>query len=490
MRTESIFSGIPKGCSLAFDSKAAVSAGQIFDAAVLEARMGSILLEMLDGTHLNAVSENDISISEGEQLRLKVVGSENGKVIVKLIDRKAPEEKQKMLLSSMNLRNSKENRSIIESLLKAGMPVQKTMVKKIASFISRYGQKAVKASILLMSAGMKPEDSSVQKLTMIQQGGIRFNGFIRNIIGMVEAIPDKAFICNSARQIQLYDSVSEIVSDFCSQEGISDALPKTSISSLIRTVFFNLDNEQIPAKAVTVAGFNLKQHSLLNRLFIHVKERLNVESKVTDDSDGAYRRILTDSFQGFFQKSTAQNAKINNPMEDTYTELIDKIQILKNEVLPPLKFAESEDPVTLLDGIQNNIRFLRDLSGHIPYYQIPLKLNDYETAGELYILKRNNSKKDNDGISVLLSLDTQHIGRVDTLINIHGRTVMLNFMMENSNKASFAKTYRKEFEEAFCEMGYTLAGLRSTDGKKPGILDSEDYILKNGTYPAGVDYRI
>jgi len=131
-------------------------------------------------------------------------------------------------------------------------------------------------------------------------------------------------------------------------------------------------------------------------------------------------------------------AKINEEVEgrdinvkEFYRDIYKKLEIVR-KVLEETDIPGKQEILNKVDNIKSDINFLNELNKHTVYFQIPLKIFDKNTNGELYILKRNNGRKriDPQNATVFLSLDTENLGQVDSLISVNKKNVSLNFRLE------------------------------------------------------------
>jgi len=90
--------------------------------------------------------------------------------------------------------------------------------------------------------------------------------------------------------------------------------------------------------------------------------------------------------------------------------------------------------------------------------QIPLSIFNKSTTGELYMLKRGSKSKklDPSNVTVLISLDSNNIGRIDTLLSIDKKNISTNFRLENSDVFKVLKENHKMLYTSLIEKGFRL----------------------------------
>ncbi len=140
-----------------------------------------------------------------------------------------------------------------------------------------------------------------------------------------------------------------------------------------------------------------------------------------------------------------------------YKDIDKAIQTLKSEILQ-LPQGLREAAANIVFNLESNMNFINQLNTYSSYVQLPLSLFDKNTTGELYMLKRGSKAKklDPSNMTVLLSLDTEKIGRIDTLLSVDKKNISTNFRVENSEVFPVLKEKHKELYNSLMEKGFRL----------------------------------
>jgi hypothetical protein len=117
-----------------------------------------------------------------------------------------------------------------------------------------------------------------------------------------------------------------------------------------------------------------------------------------------------------------------------------------------------------------------------------------QTAAELYVYRYRGGKKtvDPENILILLGLDTQHMGRVETLVKTSGKSLSIEFNLEDMRLSEEMKADAAYLERAVKEAGYQLAGVSVKElAARTTVLNAQDRFEKEANSSAGnVDVRI
>lgn len=145
-----------------------------------------------------------------------------------------------------------------------------------------------------------------------------------------------------------------------------------------------------------------------------------------------------------------------NPVR-LYKEMDSLLHILKNGLtqLPPLV---REAAAAVVGNLESNINFINQLNNYSSYVQLPLSIFNRNTTGELYMLKKGskNKKLDPENMTVLISLDTDNLGRVDTLLSVNRKNISTNFRLENSEVFPLLRDSHKLLYNSLLEKGFRL----------------------------------
>ncbi len=145
-----------------------------------------------------------------------------------------------------------------------------------------------------------------------------------------------------------------------------------------------------------------------------------------------------------------------NPVK-LYKEMDEALQVLKSTV-QQLPQGIREAAAVIVNNLESNVNFINQLNNYSSYVQLPLSIFNQNTTGELYMLKKGpkSKKLDPSNMTVLISLDSNNIGRIDTLLSIDKRNISTNFRLENSEVFPVLKEHHKQLYNSLVEKGFRL----------------------------------
>ena len=130
-----------------------------------------------------------------------------------------------------------------------------------------------------------------------------------------------------------------------------------------------------------------------------------------------------------------------------------------NSILPDKPGAASQQTVTSLKLSDSTMSFV----------QIPVVINDFKSSAEIYIVKRDSSKKLSlkNGIKVVFALNTEYIGRIESIISANTKDLSLNIRVENNKVQEVVQRELSFLKSLLSSTGFNLSLLKITTIDKP-----------------------
>lgn len=126
-------------------------------------------------------------------------------------------------------------------------------------------------------------------------------------------------------------------------------------------------------------------------------------------------------------------------------------------------------------GMSQNVDFLQQFNQMYTYVQLPLRLNQGEAHGDLYVYtnKKNLAQKDGQ-ISALLHLDMEHLGPLDVYVVMQAERVNTKFYVQDEEMLDFLEAHMDLLTERLQKRGYScsmdMQVRKSGESVKSGII--------------------
>ena len=137
--------------------------------------------------------------------------------------------------------------------------------------------------------------------------------------------------------------------------------------------------------------------------------------------------------------------------------LYDKIekQITNMEIILKTSGVVNPKAEALADNIRGNIEFMNQINEAYTYVQVPLKMNEKNASGQLYVYTNKKSMSNPDKeLSAFLHLDLEHLGGTDVSIKMLHRKVTTNFYLDSDESYALVKQFLPVFEKRLQDKGY------------------------------------
>lgn len=169
--------------------------------------------------------------------------------------------------------------------------------------------------------------------------------------------------------------------------------------------------------------------------------------------------------------------------------LYDKIekQITNMEIILKTSGVVNPKAEALADNIRGNIEFMNQINEAYTYVQVPLKMNEKNASGQLYVYTNKKSMSNPDKeLSAFLHLDLEHLGGTDVSIKMLHRKVTTNFYLDSDESYALVKQFLPVLEKRLQDKGYNCELNVNSDSKQMNFVSG---FLKKDLPPTGQVHR-
>lgn len=169
--------------------------------------------------------------------------------------------------------------------------------------------------------------------------------------------------------------------------------------------------------------------------------------------------------------------------------LYDKIekQITNMEIILKTSGVVNPKAEALADNIRGNIEFMNQINEAYTYVQVPLKMNEKNASGQLYVYTNKKSMPNPDKeLSAFLHLDLEHLGGTDVSIKMLHRKVTTNFYLDSDESYALVKQFLPVLEKRLQDKGYNCELNVNSGSKQMNFVAG---FLKKDLPPTGQVHR-
>lgn len=234
--------------------------------------------------------------------------------------------------------------------------------------------------------------------------------------------------------------------------------------------------EAIADRLSRITGKNIPSDTEQSILIKMANE--SIQKALSEHDTGMLRKLLEDPGLQKAVNEGLQKAWTLKPEDVADSEKVEELYSRLDRQLRGLSQAlenagqTSQNAYKAVTGMTRNVDFLQQLNQMYAYVQLPLRLNQGNAHGDLYVYtnKKNLSAKDGK-VSALLHLDMEHLGPVDVYVAMENSNVSTNFYVQDDSMLDFLSEHMDILTARLKKRGYNCTfGLqvRGMDEEKEG----------------------
>lgn len=169
----------------------------------------------------------------------------------------------------------------------------------------------------------------------------------------------------------------------------------------------------------------------------------------------AFQRLFTQAMMESFTITPRQLAK-KGEMDHFYQKLELQMDTFERLINTTLSGDDSRQLSDQAHDMKSNIDFMKALNETFGYMQLPLKLQNQNTHGDLYVYtQKEKLKKNPDKISLLLHLELDHLGTMDIRLEKDKQNIDACFTLDDHSSIQLIQRNTHMLQDSLNEKGYT-----------------------------------
>lgn len=270
------------------------------------------------------------------------------------------------------------------------------------------------------------------------------------VMNLTNGLSAGAVNASQTGQMSLQDTLAALLHSMNPGDNYDDLLQQLSQAMQEGSV----EEQAKSLQALLSRGLQDKNWNLLEKLISH------------KDSG----KILADGLAKMWT-ITPEDVADSGKVEELYSRLTRQLKDLSH-ILEQNGQNQSE-AFKAVSNMSQNVDFLQQINQAYTYVQLPLRLQNGEAHGDLYVYtnKRNLSAKDGQ-ISALLHLDMEHLGPVDVYVAMQAERVNTRFYVQDDEMLDFLEQHMDILTQRLQKRGYNCdfaMQVRGSDEKVSGL---------------------
>lgn len=493
-------------------------------------------------TVLQARLEQDVNVEEGQNIRFQVKNNGTTLTLSPLLTNTAQADNVYKALQMAGLPINESTVAMTDEMMKLGMSIDSRSLQNMFKDVVTHTDASATDVVFLHKMDMPLTESNlrqIQNYTELQHEVVKgmqdvtdaLQGLINGTGGADVAagvdIAAGAAGVDADTLTQYQNLVKELISDTLMGmlpdgtgaagvsgtdlmgEALADA-PMSGNAALIKGVlqdaaFSELINSGLFTEE-EAAGFLKEASGLLtekgttlseNTTQEMMKALLNITAGNTQEAESLQRlfsgKVWKNLLEGTVKTQwslTPETLPKEGEVGKVYEKIVKSLHTL-NETLQQ-SGAQNTALQESIANLSENIDFMNQLNQMYTYVQLPLKMQNGEKNGELYVFTNKRSLAEKDGeVSALLHLTMEHLGPLDVYVKMNQGKVSTEFTVEKEETLLFLEKNMSILTDRLQKRGYDISckmKVKDETGEPENPVERLLTEKQNGTVSAHAQY--
>ena len=509
-----------------------LSVGQIVSGQIVAVDGEVVQVEIAPGTVLQAKVEEGLSLLKGMSVSFEVSGMSDKQVALRaLFQNTANSATINKALEAAELPVNAETSSMVNAMMKEGMPIDKNALQAMYRQVSAHPQVSGEHIVTMNRLEIPITDANVKQFSDYMNMEHQIRGSVETIADtmsnniaqlisegktteaaqlmrqfvnvfaadaeMVQGLPaetespvqDNTQAADvTAGKVVIQESPQQTVNTAVSLEELMRAVTEAademtadsevgSTASKMQVLQTEIEELGLPQEKVQqfvsgqMSGKELLEFT--NELLAKMAEKGTGQTQLTGLAELLQRPQMQDAIRGqMFEQwlMTPEDVADKQKVSDFYSKVNEQSGKLA-ETLKSIPGAD-QNLMNQVSNVHQNIDFMNQLNQTMSYVQLPLKLAGDNAHGDLYVYTNKKNLADNDGnVSAFLHLDMDHLGPVDVYVAMQQQKVSTQFYLRDDDMLSFIHDHIGMLNERLEQKGYQMNAQFSVKEKPGNVME-------------------
>ena len=476
---------------------AGMKAGQTIQGEIVSKTGSEVAIKLADDMVLNARLENDMELELGKLLTLEVRSNMGGTLSLSpLFENMGLDANVLKALDMAGLPTNDRTIEMADSMMKNGMSVSRESLQEVFKEVITFKDVPPSDIVSLHKLGVEVTRENLEQFnnyknlnhqvirgvtdvvnelpeafnTLMQSGEptkavALFDAVINTVILEREAEPETVMSQNESAAITAQENEPVAVMPQANEnpevpvqvaaQGESEApavLNETKAETEAQAI--PQGKEEAAQTTVTAAPNENQPVNIQNRIVEMYTAAKTPEDKAELFADKEFQNLVKEAIVNKWTL-TPEAVTDKSNVEALYQRLRTGLSHLELEAR---ETAGTNSPITqAVTNLNNNIDFMNQLNHMYTYIQLPLKMQNGEQHGELFVYTNKHSLASKDGsVSAFLHLDMDNLGPVDCFVAMKDSKVNTNFRLKDDETLKFIEDHMDILNSRLEKRGYSL----------------------------------
>ena len=438
--------------------------GQAITGEVVYVNGNDILLSLGKNQLLQAGLEGNMTATEGQMLTFQIKNNTGSKVVLSpLFENMGQNPNITRALEAAGIPETESTAAMVKAMMEEGMPIDKQSLYQMNRIMNANPEANIQTLVQMNRLQIPITEENIFQFEAYKNYEHQISNSLTDIAeAFTQSFQQLTGSNNLSQGLQFYGQVLELLTGAIPGNGeknsSAQALIEPMTSQEVSDGALGAGGGLLSGQGGSLSGEDLnallgqmKQAGVPEELTNAVAENklsgqefLKELSGLLQKEDLPFQDKLFELLEGKEFKSLLKNEMNKQwlllPEEVGQEQSVDKLYERLNHQMNRLGQVASAaaGPESALAqtvaNVNQNIDFMNQLNQMFTYVQIPLKMQNQEASGELFVYTNKKSLAKADGtVSALLHLDMEHLGSVDVHVSLTGQKVSTQFYLADDS---------------------------------------------------------
>lgn len=451
--------------------------GQFVTGEVLQSEGSEILLSLGENQLLQAKLQGDITPQTGQLMTFQIQNTSGSKItLTPLYENMSRNSSIASALKAAGIPMTDQTIQMVKDMMSEGLPVDKQSLYRMNRAMNLYPEVPVTTLAQMQRMGIPLEADMIRQFQNYQNYEHQITNSLSELADAFGETCEQLMTEQGAGEGLRF--VKDILQQFMGEqpedgtmkaqgqpEGSSAAGSLLEADAASKNAFLEeLKGLGVPDEALKkLSGGKGSTQELFKELLTVIDRQLGGKDESPEFGKQLSRMLNGKEFQQLF-KDTLNKQLFLEPSEVAKEGKVEQLYERLNEQIRQLNdslsgAARQDTPLArTVENLNQNLDFMNALNQNFTYVQIPLKMYNGNTNGELFVYTNKKSLAQKDGnVSVLLHLDMEYLGSVDVHVSLSsGQKVATKFYLENEESLDLIAEHIDLLNERLTKRGYTM----------------------------------
>ena len=451
----------------------ALKAGDSLQGELISAKGADISLLLGELVTLNARLDKELSLVPGQMMSFTVNSNKHGKLsLTPLFANTGMEQNAMKALEAASIPVTDKTLAMAEELMKQGMPINKQTLTMIFRQMGTYPDAEITDLVMLNKMNIPVNSDNLSMMHLYQTNEQYLFSDLQELSAqMTQFVAD---MINGSQTEQVNFFIKEFIQIFAGNDtGVVDAEQVNLQMQADENITYHTEGKMSVTEKETIMPV------LEQEVQVNAKDTLTkLISKEALKSPEGMEQLGKSLFEVLKEQMLMRPENMDS--KEYVKEFYERLDEQMGRLQELIKATGKEDSVLgkEVSNVKSNIQFMNRINELYHYVQLPMKMNEEQANGDLYVYKRKNAKTGEDGkLTALLHLSMPTLGNMDIFLSLEEGRLSTRFCMEKEEMIDFMEVNIVRLNERLMNKGYQVQTLVTSGTKEEKTV--VEHIMEN-----------